>query len=370
MAISVNINGHQCNICAIYENNNGTRREISQVYENDNGTRRTVFQGLDPLPCGTVILFLGRDNITPSQGVMLTTHLNRFPRARSTATSTNFGGSSTHNHGAVSDTTTYVNHQQATSEGGFGERVEDARHRHTLPSHTHPNSVSNSPRRTCFVPYAGLNVFPTGACFLAIRSNTPSGFNNITSTYENSYIEFRNSTTYNSGDVAIAHNHGQRSLTTSRFNFDEFATGEGGGRTYFDHSHSATHTGGTSTFMPLFANMKLFKCTSDIVLDDIPSGVGFFMLPGSQVPSGFSAYTQANNRLIRINSTITTGGSSTHTHSDSGTTSSVGNQAGADAGTSPQFYNSIASHTHSYFHVHPSANHMPRYTDMIVVMKD
>lgn len=273
------------------------------------------------------------------------------------------GGTNTHTHGSYSGSSGTTLPSQT-----FNDTSEDnleAPHTHTI-NHSH-GSGTHTPSYYDLLPYvlAGAESIPTS--FVGFfDSSIPSGWSAYTSPYAR-FIRGNTSTAGGTGG-ATTHSHSAYSGSSGSAGTAVGATGAVGGgmaKTVASHTHTIDHTHTAISNNPPW--IQLIPATPSGALETLPSGIICFFL-GSTVPAGWSVYSYAQNKFIKLNSTADTtgGGSSAHTDpysGNSGATTGTGRPAGS--------YNiSYRDHYHSIAHTHDSQTLEPQNCQLLICKKD
>ncbi|RJQ31340.1 MAG: hypothetical protein C4562_06095 [Actinobacteria bacterium] len=151
-----------------------------------------------------------------------------------------------------------------------------------------------------------------------------------------------------SGQGALTHIHPSFSGTTgtsnSNYTYNYTSSGSTGAMNFSGHTHSISGSVASASNLPLYKNLKVIKYSG--IPATIPKGA--IALFDSAIPSEWTQYNNENGYFVRGEDTSnigTTGGSNTHTHSASATTSTAGsNSYGGLTGGS---FASVHSHTAS-----------------------
>jgi len=270
------------------------------------------------------------------------------------------GGSATHDHTITLITNIVYTGGLSTS----GSNWRNTGHYHSV-SHTHTDS--NLPLSIDIVATIGgqINVNSIWLTKNASMSDIFSSYTNALNRYlrfNNTYSQFGSS----SHAPTISLN------TSSSIYLEEDERGLNDSPTVnvapYSHSHTANHTHPSLTNNQSFINLNIFKLNQSIAFNALPSGtIAFFT--SSVMPSGWSRYTLADNRLIKCNSSSieTTGGSTTHTHASSSFT--TGASSGSEYKRGSGEYGAL-NHTHTFNHGHTTAtNWMPPYTGIVIGVK-
>lgn len=254
-------------------------------------------------------------------------------------------------------------------------------HMHVIGGHSHPNAGTNmNYDRYKLIPTLGGTRIYTGAVVLGTTALSGS-LTNVSSTV-GGYLHLATTAgAYDRvsvyGKTAGIHGHGSVSPSCTSSGAPDTSTGSWG--TYsttfgFTHAHSTSHDVYCPEILPYYINFIPYQTTADLFLDDLPSGT-VMLFTSAALPPGWSRYTSADGRLVKLYSSAGgTGGSSTHTHAGdvrTGDWTSVSSLnswlvAGTEFGTGRQ-----AGHTHTWSDQHlTSRNHMPPYYPFVLGKKD
>lgn len=131
------------------------------------------------------------------------------------------------------------------------------------------------------------------------------------------------------------------------------------------HTHTFSPTIGSASNIPSYRQLEVIRYNSTGNPTTIPAGaIAFF---DTSVPAGWTQYSAQNGYYVRGEGTAgTTGGSNTHTHSITATTSAPTGGAGARVTNSTQANVSSSTHTHSVSGNTASTNNEPPYVEVIL----
>ncbi len=131
------------------------------------------------------------------------------------------------------------------------------------------------------------------------------------------------------------------------------------------HTHSFTPAIGSASNLPNYRQLEVIRYNSPGNPLTIPAGaIAFF---DSTVPAGWVQYSSQNGYYIRGEGTAgSTGGSNTHTHTITGTTSGPSGGEGARVTNAQQSNVSSNTHTHSVSGTSAAANNEPPYIEVVL----
>lgn len=274
--------------------------------------------------------------------------------------------SDTHEHEYVTCTSSTSTNNQADNAIWYHSVMNP--HTHTL-NHSHEETshvpLNNSFRAACVV---NSNIIPTSARILYSGSTIPTGWSRATYTNGN-YLKFSDSGTGAIGGSAThEHVHPSSSSTAGGDSQAQLHTSS-----YPYHcvrrSHSHTVANHQQNNEPSYIILDLIKPNSEE--STLPSGTVAFFL-GSTIPAGWSLYSQASERLIKLgNSNIgTTGGTPYHSHYQS-VTSSIYNGDALKRGAGG-YSMTYVNHSHTFTHTHNAVtnNSMPLCRSLLIAIKD
>jgi hypothetical protein len=213
----------------------------------------------------------------------------------------------------------------------------------------------------------GAASIPVGAFLFFNGSSIPSGWARATYSADD-FVSLDSSGT---GGVvgAAAHIHTHATVTDDIYAERQLGTTYNHpARPAGGHSHSVPNH--SEPNVPPYIVLDLISPTGSDALF-IPAGVVAFFL-GSTVPPGWSVYSAALGRFVRLNSTGLegTGGSASHGHTMSGASGGYG---AADVGGAADGYTcATLSHYHTVTHTHVTGtdNSMPLSRELLICKKD
>lgn len=192
----------------------------------------------------------------------------------------------------------------------------------------------------------------------AFEGSCPSGWSAVSTINSNNYF-LRGATSYGGtgGDTTHTHTGSGTSGNATSYQFGYSSPWERAATENHTHNYSFT-TSGPSSYLPPYKDV-IYCSYSGVPNTVTTSYLGFY----SSVPSGWTADSSYNTNFPRGNTTAGgTGGSSTHTHTYSGslggTSSYVTNDNGADI-------RPHETHTHTYSGTTGTGSNIPPYYDMI-----
>ncbi|MDX1766031.1 MAG: hypothetical protein R3313_03705, partial [Candidatus Saccharimonadales bacterium] len=129
------------------------------------------------------------------------------------------------------------------------------------------------------------------------------------------------------------------------------------------HSHSFSPTILNASNLPSYRQLQIIRNNTSGEPGTLPAGViGFF---DATVPSGWTRYSAQDGRYIYGENTVgTNGGSNTHTHNVTGTTSAAAGSTVERVTNSTQADVADLSHTHDGAGTSNASNHEPPYVEM------
>lgn len=374
-------------IASIYGKISGTWTFFTKGYRKTDGSWEQIYAG------GNVsenLIVFSEDALT---GAVLCDGTNSTPdllgyylKAKTSGSPSAATGSNTHSH----DSQTFqlsTNDNLTNAYGNLKKAYEDGGA--TIFKHYHKNthghgSTNHEPEYVELRPYTGLAAVPVGGV-LFTDGVIPSGFKAYDETAK--YIKCGTSGGTTGGGGTHTHSYsGSTDCGTGlvgafsgeslddpdhqlriKTGNDDLAR-KNGDASLAEHYHVADHSHEEDNEPPYYT-LKAIEATSAIY--QIPSGVIGFFKDGT-VPDGWSVFSAASGKFIKIDSTAdTTGGSSTHTHSHSG---DVGDW------TAPylaQIYNTGSANYCRETHAHswPADNHssetlIPLHKEVLLCKKD
>ena len=173
----------------------------------------------------------------------------------------------------------------------------------------------------------------------------PSGWSCVSCSAGQDFYQrfFRGASAYGATGGSATHAHtATGSIGTTAGTIDNQA---GSGVSTSTHTHSFSPIIGSANSLPAYRQLKIIRAETSGVPSSLPAGA--IALFDASVPSGWTRYSAQDGSYIRGEGTAgTTGGSNTHTHSITGTTTGASGQAGAgtNGGTGPS---ASDGHTHT-----------------------
>lgn len=131
------------------------------------------------------------------------------------------------------------------------------------------------------------------------------------------------------------------------------------------HGHSYTPTISSESNLPTYRQLKIIRYDTTGEPTTLPTGViGIF---DNTVPSGWTRYSAQDGYYVRgEGTTSTTGGSNTHTHSISGTTSAASGDTDNIKTNGTQVGVATSTHDHTVSGTSASSSNEPPYTEVIL----
>ncbi|OQY40948.1 MAG: hypothetical protein B6229_00495 [Spirochaetaceae bacterium 4572_7] len=239
-------------------------------------------------------------------------------------------------------------------------------HNHSI-QHTHSGTGSNIPLNVNLTPYIinDNKLINAGGLFF-VEDDIPTNFTAV-NTYDGRYVRF-NSTPGN-GSESGTHSH-SHNMYTSTSTISSTKKNNGSSSWVSSHYHYWSHTH-TITNDPLYRTLKLVSCDNDINDQiDIPIGI-IALFTNNNLPVGWEKYSQIDGKLLKINNSISDGGTDWHYHDTlaSNTGGKINHQyLRGDA--SSDYYSMNNSHTHSTSHRHlGTLDWMPPYKELYFAKK-
>ena len=281
---------------------------------------------------------------------------NRFPRGSPSYGTT--GGSETHSH-TYSGTTGGAAVAWIRNNAAGSARIP-LDHTHSISGTT--SSASHIPLYFNIIFLKKDNYLPRQVSqdFVLFLTSLPSGW--ITVGNEGRYI--RGSNTYGTTGGAASHGHSASGTTGGPSALSSYITGSSNTYPTTDHTHSYSVSTDQVANEPPYLDVIVAYPNSATNL--VGGMIAFFdNLP----PLGWEALDLANQRFLRISSAYgTTGGSASHSHTISGTTSAPNATASYNAYGTPEL-GATASHTHSFNFQTSSVEALPPYITVRVAKR-
>jgi hypothetical protein len=279
-----------------------------------------------------------------------------FPRGNTSYGTT--GGSATHAHTGLGDTTSYT--------GGNGTTVNTGSGNSGHHSHTFNNSTGNA---SSLPPYLDF-VFCTQASPVELidtqyavhyDSSVPSGWSEETS-YDDYFV--RGNSSYGGTGGSATHYHSYSFSIGSGANWNgKYDSGGSYGIASSGHTHSVS--GNTSSAGSIPSYYGLYVAYPDA--NDSVFGTNAIMAFDTAPPLGWTQFSELDEKFVRIKSADGTvsgdGNSAGHAHSFSGTT-------GGSSGSISVFDNNptregTGGHTHTYSGTTDASSPLPPYKDLL-----
>ena len=311
-----------------------------------------------PIPAGTIVMF---DSTPPPGWQVLTDFTGRFPLGTTTYGGT-LGGTSTHTH-TISGTTT--SGSTIPNCGGVSWSI------YPMDPHTHTFSVTTDPS-SHIPPYrtfifakalSDFNALPRNAVVMSYYAPTRPEWDDITTTMMDRFP--RGDPTPGLIGGAATHTHTYAGRTDSSWSYSSDIADYGS--TYHTpyrslHDHTFSGTTGAASNIPPYRTVRFWRanrwpafidsCRIILMFDTLPSCTYFNLLP------------EFNGRIPRANtSTGSNGGSTSHSHTFSFTTSTYYGPSVWTGGAVS--YHLPHGHSHSASGTTSSASHMPPYRTVI-----
>jgi hypothetical protein len=342
----------------------GEKRVTSVKVGTEDGNQQTY-----GFPENFVLLYQNA-NDAPEESVQLSAYTGRFARAITSGTPGATGGVETHSgadHGTFSGSSSIIGNNRQFTDESLSSCYHNtlSTHSHTT-NHTMPvDSVSLIPVYMALVAYtskrAGKN-----ALFLFDGATIPAGWTQYLGN-SGRYLRFGNQLETGGSN---SHNH---SFTgnSGTANYNRNQRSRCRNDLWRPHRHVINHTHADLN-TPSFMDVKIIqKDDGAYDIGQLPSGtIGLFTT--AEIPEGWTLWEDANNRLLRHNTSTSggTGGADTHTctiSASSGVWTSLGSQEGNFG--SEDF--NLSSAVHSITHAHPTAvNSLPPYVNLYIAKKD
>lgn len=274
------------------------------------------------------------------------------------------GGSETHQHSPYSGNSgkNPLVHFRNYPDNFYGGRD----HTHSI-NHLHA-AVENNHPHIQVIPYVPdeYSVLRASMLMFYCGESVPDGWE-IKIDLINKYIKCGLSYSAAGGSAAHQHSHiGNSGATTP----DHYAFGAVKNDECSDdnsHTHSIAHVHELLNNLIYIGVIPVTISTAE----EIPSGMCAFFI-GDVPPAGWSVYSAAKGRFIKLSETSGgTGGSTTHSHNDSFTTGPGGGKEddGYNEGY-PRVNVGLPSHTHPMGHAHDEQDWQPPYQELMFCRKD
>jgi hypothetical protein len=202
----------------------------------------------------------------------------------------------------------------------------------------------------------------TGEFFLMKDSSCTDTWNTKSDTGQDFYQRFpKGASVYGETGGTSSHSHPQTTLTTG-YQLTTTGSAKSGSNTQIAgvHTHTTTLTSQSTETLPPYLDMVICS-NKNLVINH-----GLVSLFDSSIPSGFTRFTQLDNKFPRGNSVYgASNNETTHTHIISATiTNGASSTTTAESGTT--VYTASSTHTHSInqFVTQPSES-IPRYITVV-----
>ena len=360
----IKVSGTWKEIKPIYTKVSGTWKEIKEGHVKVNGSWKLFYKSFS-MPENMVVFskaMIAEAILCDGNNGTLNL-IGRYLKVASSQGTT--GGSATHGHNTLSVTSgspTPLTRYKTTGDGDNGTYVSTA-HTHSC-SHGH-GAVNSEPLNALLFPYINVTELTSDQRFFYYGGSAPSGWL-YDSALVNRFVKGTD-TAYSLGGASV-HSH-SASLTTGSGGSASGNTKDYSGQqsaAVGAHTHSNTHTHSNGVNEP--AHYTLIPIYPDGATE-LPSGICAFFT-GSTVPDGWSYFSAAEGRFIKMAATSGTAlGSNTHSHSHSGNTGSGAN--GTAAGGSGLSLNMTGkSHIHTNSHTHTDGLNQPPFQELLFCKKD
>ena len=195
----------------------------------------------------------------------------------------------------------------------------------------------------------------------------PTGWSCVSCTGGDPFYQkfIRGNDTYGGTGGAATHTHTATGSVDSTSDAMPARANGGTGINSNAHTHSFTPAIGSASNLPNYRQLEVIRYNSPGNPLTIPAGaIAFF---DSTVPAGWVQYSSQNGYYIRGEGTAgSTGGSNTHTHTITGTTSGPSGGEGARVTNAQQSNVSSNTHTHSVSGTSAAANNEPPYIEVVL----
>jgi hypothetical protein len=274
------------------------------------------------------------------------------------------GGSETHQHSLYSGNSgkNPLVHFRSYPDNFYGGRD----HTHSI-NHLHA-AVENNHPHVQVIPYVPdeYSVLQASMLMFYCGGNAPDGWE-IKIDLINKYIKCGLSYSAAGGSAAHQHFHTGNSGATTP---DHYAFGAVDNDECSDdnsHTHSIAHVHELLNNLIYIGVIPVTISTAE----EIPSGMCAFFI-GDVPPAGWSVYSAANGRFIKLAETSGgTGGSTTHSHDDSFTTGPGGGKEDDGYKDGMPIGNvGLPSHAHSMDHTHDEQDWQPPFQELMFCRKD
>lgn len=275
-------------------------------------------------------------------------------------------GANVHDHSYSGSSSTVVGATPRTSETG-NTSYKMQNHSHTI-NHTHASVYHLPPFKEITPCLFYGSVLPVTVRFFFTETTTPDGWEDD-SDFDNKFLRDSSGGVATGGSVEHTHLTGNfnTGTTSARTNAATFPITLPC-MTDNSHLHTMNHGHAATNHEPPYLTLRLIKPTEET--DILPSGVCSFFT-GSDIPVGWSYYSTASGKFIKVSTTIgSTGGNATHTHTLSLNTGAEAGNAIVGAGTGTAFVQYMASHYHTANHTHDAVSNLPLSRQLLFCRKD
>ena len=359
--VKTKVSGSIKNITEIATKVSSAWKTIISVWYKESGTWKKTFQAKlipdnligfaeGPAPSGTTLCDGNNSTIDL---------IGKYLKVASTQGAAD-SGSNEHTHAYTGNTGSVSN--TAGGDAGSGQYGMTA-HSHTM-NHTH-EATNHEPVYKTLAPCIIGDSVPTDINFFFDGSVIPTGWSQ-NSSFDNSFIKSGTDGLTGGSDT---HEHvftGYSGYTNAETSNDSEEANDDVADD-INHRHTINHTHTATNNIPEYYSMKLIKPTA--VANSIPSGVCAFFL-GNSIPSGWSYFSTAEGKFIRVESTQgNTGGSNTHEHVYTGTSGGY-NPPAVDAYADANDYVTDSTHYHTINHTHAETDNQPLHRELLFCKKN
>ncbi len=311
------------------------------------------------VPAGTIVMF---DGPPPAGWQVLTDFHDRFPLGTTTYGGST-GGTTSHAH-TISGTTT--SGTTIPNCGGTSYSI-DPMDPHTHDYNTTTSSADHIPPYRTFIFAKALFNFgylPQNAVVISYNPPTRPEWTDITSTMMDRFPRGHNTTPGLTGGTTSHYHTYSGTTTTNTFSWsDVFDVGSTYQTPYSEpHSHTFSGTTSTADHIPPYRTVRFWKANSTPAYID---SCGVIYMYDTLPPCPYiTVDANFNGRIPRANTTTgVNGGSSTHSHSYSFTTSTY---YGSSVWTDGPVSNHLPhGHSHDASGTTSVENHLPPYRTVI-----
>ena len=312
------------------------------------------------VPAGTIVMF---DGPPPAGWQVITDFNDRFPLGTTTYGGS-LGGTTSHTH-TISGTTS--SGSTVPNCGAYSGNYIDPMDPHTHDYNTTTSSADHIPPYRTFIFAKALYNFgylPQNAVVMSYYAPTRPEWTDITSTMTDRFPRGHNTTPgLTGGTTSHSHTYSGTTTTNTSSSSDIFDYGSTYQTPYSQpHSHTFSGTTSSADHIPPYRTVRFWKATSEPAYVDSCTVIYMYdtlpPCPYINVDANF------NGRIPRANTTTgVNGGSSTHSHSYSFTTSTYyGSYVWTEGAATSHLPH---GHSHDASGWTSSADHMPPYRTVI-----